>query len=225
MEMNRLRHEPLAGPRFAGQQDRAVGARDRFDHPEDVHHRRAAADDVRELVREAERALEQQVLLSQLPVLDLLAHLHLQQIDVERLAQVVARAEPHRFDGRLGGRERRDHDPEDVLVDLLRGAEHVDAAQIGHLDVRDQQIHRLALEEIDCRAAVVGQQHFVPFATQDDRQEFPHRSLVVDDEDARRTAFGRRLQRLGGGAHDATALVRAGRRTDTVVPAPGCELT
>ena len=88
----------LAGARFAGQQDRAVGARDGLDHLEDVEHGLAAADDVRELVREAERALQQHVLLPQLAALDLLAHFHLQQIDVERLAQIVAGAEPHRFD-------------------------------------------------------------------------------------------------------------------------------
>src|SRR5947209_12780183 len=40
---------------------------------------------------ETQRPLQQHVLLPQLPVLDLFAHLHLQQIDVKRLAQVVAR--------------------------------------------------------------------------------------------------------------------------------------
>ena len=87
-----LRDQPLAGARLAGQQNRAVGARDGLDHLEDVEHRLAAADDVRELVRQAERPLQQHVLLPQLAVLDLLADLHLEQIDVERLAQVVARA-------------------------------------------------------------------------------------------------------------------------------------
>ena len=92
MEMDRLRDEPLAGARLAGQQNRAVGARDGLDHLEHVEHRLAAADDVRELVREAERPLQQHVLLPELPVLDLLAHFHLEQIDVERLAQVIAGA-------------------------------------------------------------------------------------------------------------------------------------
>ena len=47
---------------------------------------------------EAERSLQQHVLLPKLAVLDLLANLHLQQIDVERLAQIVAGAETHRLD-------------------------------------------------------------------------------------------------------------------------------
>ena len=66
---------------------------------EDAEHRLAAADDVRELVRQPQRALEQDVLLLQLAVLDLRrAPSCLQEIDVERLAQVVAGAEPHRLD-------------------------------------------------------------------------------------------------------------------------------
>src|SRR5947208_2712181 len=72
MEMDRLRDEPLAGAGLAGEEDGAVGAADGFDHLEHGEHPLAAPDDVRELVRQAERALQQQVLLPELPVLDLL---------------------------------------------------------------------------------------------------------------------------------------------------------
>ena len=196
VEVDGLRDQPLAGARFAGQQDRAVGARDGLDHLEDVEHRLAAADDVRELMRQPERPLEQDVLLAQLAVLDLLAHLHLEQVDVERLAQVVAGAQPHRFDGGFGRRERRDHDAEDVLVDLLGRPQHVHAAHVGHLDVGDQQIDRLALERLDGGAAVLGEQHLVAFAAEHDRQQLAHRPLIVDDEDAWRTAGGGRRRRF-----------------------------
>ena len=86
-------------------------------------------------------------------------------------------------------------------IDPLGGAQHLDAAQVGHLDVGDQQIDRLALEQLDRRAAVLGEQHFVALAPQHDRQQLPHRPLIVDDEDARRTAIGRGLGASGGGAH------------------------
>ena len=225
MEMDGLRDQALAGAGFTREKNGAVGARHRLDHLEHGEHRFASADDVRELVGQAERPLQQHVLLPELPVLDLLAHLHLEQVDVERLAQVIARTEAHRFNRGVGRRERRDHDPENVLIDFLRGTQHVDAAQVRHLDVRDQQVDRLALEQIDGRAAVVGEQHLVAFAPQHDRQELPHRPLIVHDENARRPAVGGRGDRLRGRAHDTTAAVRAGSRTDTVVPAPGCELT
>ena len=87
-----------------------------------------------------ERALQQHVLLPQLPLLERVAHLDLELVDVEGLAEVVVGAEPHRFDGRVGRRVRRDHDAENVLVDSLRRAKHVYAAHVGHLDVGDQQI-------------------------------------------------------------------------------------
>ena len=179
-----------------------------------------------ELVREPERPLQQHVLLPKLAVFDLLAHFHLEQIDVERLAQVVAGAEPHGLDGGFRRRERRDHDAEDVLVDPLRRAQHFDAAQVGHLDVRDQQIDRLALQGVDGRPAVLGEQHLVALAAQHDRQQLAHRPLVVDDENAR--ARGDRQEPWGRDASVTGHVVttaRAGRRTDTVVPAPGCELT
>ena len=222
--MDRLRDEPLAGAGLAGEEDGAVGAADGFDHLEHGEHPLAAPDDVRELVRQAERALQQQVLLPELPVLDLLPHFHLEQIDVERLAQVVACAEPHRLHGGIGRREGGDHDAEDVLIDLLRGAQHVDAAQVGHLDVGNQEIDRLVLEQVDGGAAVLGQEHLVPLASQHDRQQLAHRALIVDDEDAGGAAIGRRDGGLRDRVHDASTA-RAGRRTETVVPLPGCELT
>ena len=221
MEVDGLRDEALARARLAGEQDGAVGPRDRLDHLEDVEHRLAAADDVRELVRQAERPLQQDVLLPELAVLDLLADLHLEQIDVERLAQVIAGAEPHRFDGGLGRREGRDHDAEDVLIDVLRRAQHVDAAQVGHLDVRDQQVHRLALEQVDRRAAVLGEQHFVSLAAQHDRQQLAHRPLIVDDEDAR--ADARSVDRLDG-LQIGRSLMPSPPRAPAAGPTRSCRL-
>src|SRR5207245_7507538 len=82
MEMDRLRDETLARARFTGEQNRAVRLSDRFDHLEHVEHRFGAPDDVRKLMREAERPLQQHVFLPELAVLDLLADLHLEKIDV-----------------------------------------------------------------------------------------------------------------------------------------------
>jgi hypothetical protein len=199
--MNGLRHEALARPRLAGQQNRAVGAGDGLDHLEHTEHRLAAADDVRELVRQPQRTLEEDVLLLQLAILDFLADLHLEEIDVERLAQVVACPEPHRLHRRVGRRERRDHDAEDVLIDFLGGAQDLDTTEIRHLDVRNQQVDGFAFDEVDCRAPVFREHHFVAFAPQHDGQQLAHRPLVVDDENARRAAIGRGLGALGGATH------------------------
>ena len=93
---------------------------------------------LRELMGAAERALEQHVLLAEMPLLERVAHLHLQLVHVERLAEVIVGAEPHRFDRGVGGRKRRNHDAEDVGIDALCRAEDVDAGHVGHLDVGDR---------------------------------------------------------------------------------------
>ena len=146
---------------------------------------------------------------------------------IERLGQVVAGAEAHRLHRAFGGRKRRDHDAEDVLVDPLGGAQDLDAADVGHLDVGDQDVDRFLLERGDRALAVLGEQHLVALAPQEDGEHLPHRSLVVHDEDARGTAFGGDFWDGRAGVHVAHAVTaaRAGRWTATVVPWPGCELT
>ena len=130
----------LAGARFAGDEHRAVGARDLLDQLEDGEHLVAAPDDIRKLVGAAESALQQHVLLAEQALLERVAHLHLQLVDVERLAEVIVRAEAHRLDRGVRRGKCRDHDAEDVRVDALCGPKHVNTRHVGHLDVRDQQI-------------------------------------------------------------------------------------
>ncbi len=133
----------------------------------------------------AERPLQQHVLLPELALLERVADLDLQLVDVERLAEVVVRAQPHRFDGGVGRRERGNHDAEHVLIDALGGAQHFDAAHVGHLDVGDQEVEPAALELVDRLAAVFGKRDVVALAPQHDRQQLAHRPLVVDDEQSR----------------------------------------
>ena len=183
--MDRARHPFLAGSRLAGHENGAVGARDLLDQLEDGEHLVAAADDVRELMGTAERPFEQHVLLPELALLESVAHLHLQLVDVERLAQVIVRPKAHRLDRGIRRRERCNHDAKDVGVEALRASKHVDASHVGHLDVGDEQIEPAALEAIDRRAPVFGQRHVIPLAAQDDRQQLAHRSLVVHDKELR----------------------------------------
>ena len=56
----------------------------------------------RELMARAERALEENVLLSQVALLERVPDLDFQLVDVERLTEIIMRAEPHRFDGGVG---------------------------------------------------------------------------------------------------------------------------
>ncbi len=169
--------------------------------------------------------LQQDVLLPKLAVLDFLANLHLQQIDVERLAQIVAGAEPHRFDCGVGRRKRGDHDPEDVLVDALRGAQHLDTAQVRHLDVGNQQIDRLrARASPPPRVPLSASSTSYPSR----RSTIASSSRIDRSSSTTRMRGGRRSVAVGAVSvtvRHVSAVARAGSRTDTVVPAPGCELT
>ncbi len=121
-------------------------AADRLDQLEHRQHRPARPDDVRELMRGVQRALEQHVLLLQPLALELLADAQPQLVGrARRLVHVVRRAEPQRLDGGVGRRERRHHDAGDRRVDALRLAQHVDAAHFRHPDVGDQDVDPLAL--------------------------------------------------------------------------------
>jgi hypothetical protein len=186
----------LAGARLPRHQHGAARLRDRLDQVEDRQHRLAAAEDVRELVPFAERPLEQDVLALQLAAFERAMDHDLQLVDVEGLVDVVVGAHAQRFDRRLGRGERGDHDPGQVGVHPLRRAQHVEAGHVGHVDVGDQQVDRPPFQLVEGLAAVLGHHHLVAFATEHDRQQFPHRALVVDDQDARGAGAGWRL--VGG---------------------------
>jgi hypothetical protein len=242
IEVDGARHPFLAGARFAGHEHRALGAGDLLDELEDREHLLAAPDDVGELVARAERPLQQHVLLPEAALLEGVADLHLQLVDVERLAEVVVGSQPHRFDGGVGRREGGNHDAEHVLIDALGGPQYFDAAHVGHLDVGNEEVEAAALELVDRLLAVFGKDDIVPLAAQHDRQQLAHRPLVVHDEQARGAGSGFRAARSGFGVveffvqgHSVRLLTRlyvlapigtrAGRRTLTIVPFPGVELT
>ncbi len=121
VDVDRPRDELLAGPALAGDEDGAAGRRNGLDQVEQREHRAAAADDVRELVRRLERALEQHVLLLQPLPLELLADAHAQvALELRPFVHVVGRPEPQRLDRRLGGGERRHDDRREIGRDPFR---------------------------------------------------------------------------------------------------------
>ena len=206
------------------------------------------------MVGAAEGALQQDVLLPEQALLEGVADLHLQLVDVERLAEIIVSAQAHGLDGGVCRSKGGDHDAENVRVDALRGAKHVNTRHVGHLDVRDQQVEPPRFEIGYRRSAVFGQRHIVTFAPQDDRQQLAHRSLVVHDEELR---TGSRFRVPGSGfglygsgfvvrefsvqrqvefssfsllrsslhAHAVAATALTGSLTVIVVPRPGVELT
>ena len=99
----------LAGAGLAGDQRRALGLRDQAGGAHRLLHQAAAADDA--VVVEVLVALGEQVavLAAQALVLDRPLDHHHQLVDLERLLQVVERAELHRRQRALDGGVRRHH--------------------------------------------------------------------------------------------------------------------
>ena len=143
--VDRPRDQILSGSRLPGDEDGAVGLRDGLDHLEHGEHRVAAADDVAELVRVFSARLSRTFSCLSRMRLEVLPHLQPQFVHVERLGEVVHGAEPHRFDGGVGRGKRGHHERDDVAVRFLGSAQHLDAADVGHPDVREQQIDAFAL--------------------------------------------------------------------------------
>ena len=111
-------------------------------------------------------------------------------------------------------------------------AQHVDAAAIGHADVRDQQIEGPLPQRREGLRAVLGRHHVVALARQHDGEELAHRPLVVDDQDARgrvghdlRCRRGHRLRRSGGRRQAADAPPAPAARRPLRCPAPGVDCT
>ena len=143
-------------------------------------------------LRRVHRPLEQDVLLLQALALELLADAEAQDLGVERLLDVVVDAELRDASTAVSV------EPNAVIMIaitdgsmLLRCAQHLDAVDLRHPDVGDQEVERLAASSSSIAAcAVLGDEHVVPVALQQDRQHLAHRALVVDDEDARGLADG-----------------------------------
>ena len=62
---------------------------------------------------------------------------------LEGLDQVPKRTERHGFDGGLDGRRSRGQDDGNVEVVCTDDAKQLDAAHLGHLHVRDDDIERM----------------------------------------------------------------------------------
>ena len=89
---------------------------------------------------------------------------------------------------------------------------------------------RSRVEHFERAGAVLGDEHVVAVAPQDDRQQFAHRALIVDHEDARRrlrlaTASPVWSSVVMFNSTPAAHSVAPGSVTSTWVPTPRCDVT
>ena len=129
-----------------------------------------------------------------------------QQHGVAGLRQVVLGAELDRPDHARCLVERRDHQHRDVtaLRILLEPLQHRGPVEVGHHDVEQDQVDRLALEEGQRLPAAGRGQDAVALASEPPHQQLTVLLVVVDDQDRGRAVPGRRPRR--------SRLIRSGDR-------------
>ncbi len=188
------RHELLARAGFADDQDGAARLRDDARRPNDLLNRPAPADDA--VVIELLVALGDEVVVvrAQAPQLDRALRDDEKFVDFEGLLQVVQRAELHRFDRALHGRMCRHHEDLGALggtgrIDDL--PDQLEAAQLGHQVVHDEQIERPLANQPQRLAWTACRIDVVPFVAKGLGQSLSNFRFVVDEK------YRSACQRLG----------------------------
>ena len=182
--MERLRHQLLAGARFAEHQHGGLGRRGLADQ---VEHRL-------QLRRFPDHALESELLSHPLaqalrlalepPLLQRSLDDDQHRVHVERLGEVAFGAGAHRLDRGLDAGEGGHHHEDRLAALLLRLPQQCQPALLGHPHVRQHQGRR-QLGQLPQPLLTVGRLgDLVTFLGQDGPQGGPSVLLVIDDEDA-----------------------------------------
>ena len=175
--------ELLAGAALARDEHGGQAVGGLPDGLEDLEHLAAPADEVVEAPLAAELPLERLVLVPEALALQRVREDELDLVHLERLGDVVVRAELHRLHRRLGGRERGDDHHDGLGRVLLRRPEHREAVHLPHPEVGDDQVEHLTREGLDRLRAALADRDVVALLLQHDREEVAHAALVVHHED------------------------------------------
>jgi hypothetical protein len=110
---------------------------------------------------------------------------------VERLADVIIRAQPERFLRGLQRAKPSQHDHRDVRIDLADAPQTINAARAGHADISDDGIRMFFLEKLDAGLDTIGGVDLI-VRLQEHPQAFARTHFVIDDQD---------LREIGGNRH------------------------
>ena len=145
----------------------------------------AGPDDLADRVLLLARLLDLLELLLVLVELERLAQERPHLLEVDRLLEVVERADPHGLDGRLDRRVRRHHDDGDRDAPLAELADELHARDVGHHQVRQDHVRRLpVVDGLEERADGGEPPGGVAVAAQDLGEELSDLGVVVDDVDS-----------------------------------------
>src|ERR1019366_8751733 len=109
---------------------------------------------------------------------------------VERLVDVIARAQPQCLTNRVRRFKRRHHDHLDARVHVFEAFQNFDARHAGHANVQHRHVNEMLLRQINRRWSVLGHQHIV-FVLENNPQRLSRPVLVVHNQQ-RAAAFAKR---------------------------------
>jgi hypothetical protein len=184
------RDELLAGAALAPHEDGDVGVRDLLDDLPDVLHRTVVAAVGHDVVLGAGAAAERLDLAPERPVLEGLLERELELLDLEGLAQEVARAEAHRLDDRARLAVAGEHDHGHVGQALLQLAQGLEPVHALEHHVEGHEVGPRALERAQRVLAARNRDHVVPLARHQDLQVLAYPRIVIDDQHAERLRHG-----------------------------------
>ena len=195
--VQRLRHQPLAGAVFAGDQDVGV----RGPHAGDDVEHRAHGSRLRDELGEALGAQRVVFGFEALAFAEGAAELDLRFEDggearvIPGLLDEVARAAAHGFDGELDGTPGGHHDDGQRGIEGLNAVEQLEAFLAGGgiarvIEVHEDGIEVARFDRIDSGGRGVDGFGLVAFAFDEEAQRFENVGLIVGNKDTRRTGIG-----------------------------------
>ena len=180
--MDGLGGEVLPGARLAGQQHgRGRARRDAGEQRLDLHHRRRCPDDRLEAVLAALAAAQVAHFAAKPARLEPLLHHERHFVEVERLVDVVIRAEAHGFDRVLHARIRRHQDDERFGRQLLDTPQHIQAVAVRQPQIQQDQVD-LRRDLRDGRGRGRCFRNGVAVVSEPLTQRPPNQILVIHDE-------------------------------------------
>ena len=142
-EVDRARHDLLAGAALAADEHARTAARDLADQREDLAHRGALADQLAHRRGLVDGTAQPAVLLFERAAFECALEPEQQRVALERLGHVVEGAGVHRLDGRVDAAEGRHQHDRRVGAQLADLAEQLDPGAARHADVGE---HHVAIE-------------------------------------------------------------------------------
>ena len=181
--VDRPRDQLLAGPALAGDEDIGLGPRHLPDHLVDVLHRRAVADDHREVQAAPELPFELLLLVLDRPQPDGLGQRLQQFVLVEGLGNEVVGPLVHGLTAVSVDAKA------EIMITTGSGGCRLQARRtsttrdVPQAHVAQQQVVAALLDQRHRPAAVFGAGHLVPFALKHVLEQLAHAELVVGNQD------------------------------------------